>query len=212
MKKLIFGLMAFMLLFFVVSCDNGSKGFGAGTENNHYEKLEKTLKVELNSIDEVEFSEGEWEYYYSDYYCYDGTESEKVEYEAKITVKENSVTCVTDGYCKITLEFLYEDDYIDAKEDYSEEKDFSYNDKKKIITYSEYMPDEVIINYDDFINTFSGFFQENSSIITEDYCKTETYLAKTNSKKDAFLFYAERKYEASYIEELYYKYIFKKIK
>ena len=229
MKKLIFCLMAFMLLFLVVSCDNGTKDDNPNlsqdvtpseennttTETNPYEELEKSLTVKLNSIDEVEFSDGEWEFYFSDYNNY-GTESEKGEYEAKMTVKEDSVTRFIDDYCKITLQFLYEDDYIDAKEDYSGEKDFSYNDEKRIITYSDPLSGETIEKYEQFINFLSWWFQEDYNDETEDYCETETYLVKTNSKKDAYLFYAETKYEdyedSEYNEGRITKYIFKKIK
>lgn len=214
MKKLIFGLMAFMLLFFVVSCDDGSKGFGAGTENNHYEKLEKTLKVELNSIDEVEFSEGEWEYYFESFEPVLGFEEFR-EYKEIMTVDSNIIT-FQPIYTKITFKYSDEEVYLECKEYYVDKDGYTFDDKnKEIIRYKDNL-ESYSKNYDEFVSSLDTYFREDFIQEIDFGCITYTYLVKTNSKKDAFLFLREIKdedFEVPEESEFYFdKIIFKKIK
>ena len=110
------------------------------------------------------------------------------------------------------MHFFNEEWYLEEKENAVYREGYSLDDEKKIIYFPEKIPESIIdCDYEEFIFDYLhlyDFFRED--------CKeesiSETYLAKTNSKKDTFLFYAELKYEASYIEDVYYKYIFKKIK
>ena len=77
-KKIIFILITLAMIFVVFSCDEpkgtentepqqpGTTGGSTSDNSNPYEELEKTLTVKVNSIDEVEITEGEWEYYWEE--------------------------------------------------------------------------------------------------------------------------------------------------
>ena len=232
MKKLIFGLMAFMLLFCVMSCDNGTKdnnpnlspdvtpseGNNTTTETDPYEELEKSLTVKLNSIDEVEFSDGEWEFY-NEYYEKEGMDgAQKSEYKGIMTV-DNGLVTLEYNYEKTILEYFLEELYLEDKEYYADREGYSFDDKNKVIFLPEDIPETKEYEYDDFIDDLNWYFKENSIEETEYGRMTETYLAKTNSKKDAFLFHMEEKYEdfedpedPEDSGEGYDKYIFKKVK
>ena len=215
MKKLIFGLMAFMLLFFVVSCDDGSKANSSSLGTNPYENLEKSLTVKLNSIDEVEFSDGEWEFYIVEYESERCFGSETWEEKGIITV-DNGIVTEKYEYSRSKIECLNEEDYLYYKEKYADRKGYTYDDKNKVICFSNSIPEGEVLNYDVFVSYFDWCFSEDFKEETEEYCETATYLAKTNSKKEAFLFFEEGKYE-DYIESeesgmFSEKYIFKKIK
>ena len=221
MKKLIFGLMAFMLLLFVVSCDNGTKDSNPDgnknttTETNSYEELEKSLTVKLNSIDEVEFSDGEWEFYWESYEKEGMDGAQKSEYKGIMTV-DNGLVTLEFNYEKTIFEYFLEELYLEDKEYYADREGYSFDDKNKVIFLPEDIPETKEYEYDDFIDDLNWYFKENSIEETEYGRMTETYLAKTNSKKDAFLFHGEEKYEDfEYPEDIgegYDKYIFKKVK
>ena len=211
MKKLIFGLMAFMLLFFVVSCDNGTTNNNSdvSTETDPYEELEKSLTVKLSSIDEVEFSDGEWEYYFERYEEEIGAGFSTSEYKGIMTV-DNGLVTLEYNYEKTIIQCFNEETYLHIKEAYVDREGFSLDDEKKIIYFPENIQESIIdCDYEEFIFDYLhlyDFFRED--------CKEEnytTYLAKTNSKKDTFFY--EVKKEVPFMEMVFgEKYIFKKIK
>ena len=216
MKKLIFGLMAFMLLFFVVSCDNGTTNNNSdvSTETDPYEELEKSLTVKLSSIDEVEFSDGEWEYYFESFEPVPGCEEFR-EYKEIMTVDSNIIT-FQPIYTKGTFKYSDEEVYLERKEYYVDKDGYTFDDKnKEIIRYEDNL-ESYSENYDEFVSSLDTYFREDFIQEIDFGCITYTYLVKTNSKKDAFLFLWEVKDEDFEVPEesevYFYKIIFKKIK
>lgn len=107
--------------------------------------------------------------------------------------------------------FFNEEWYLEEKENAVDREGYSLDDEKKIIYFPEKIPESIIdCDYEEFIFDYLDLYD----FFGED-CKEEsipeTYLAKTNSKKDTFFY--EVKTEYSYSGEIYEKkYIFKKIK
>ena len=104
-------------------------------------------------------------------------------------------------------------EYLIAKGECTGEDDYTFDDMKKVISMSQEIPESEIYKYEEYVSSFDYFFCEDSKEETEEYCEAETYLVKTNSTKDAFIFFVEEKYEDLEMSEVYEeKYIFKKVK
>ena len=250
MKKIIFILMALAMIFVVFSCDEpkgtenqepqqtGTTGdSNTNTDNNTdtdnedyiiqnpYEDLEKTLTVKVNSIDEVEITEGEWGSYWEENLLTSAYDS-----PSRITRNANIFEVKNDG----SIEFYTKGDsytYIfNSIEAYEEFKEFVYErimppaedetivfDDENLTMYFFYAEYKGNSTYDDFIiYCIEKFFNEDTSEETEYSFKTYKYSVTTNRENSAYLFLIETEsVSKTNPEDIDYdieKYIFKKIK
>lgn len=188
---------------------------------NPYEELEKTLTVKVNSIDEVEITEGEWEYYWEENIFDSAADS-----HSRITRDAGIIKVKNDG----NIEYYDKSGsctYIcNSIESYEEMKEFVY---ERMMPPAE---DETIVfddenltiyffcagysTYDDFIiYRIEKFFNEDTSEETDEYLNIYTCTVTTNSEKNAYSFVANAKWTNkvdNYSGEDIEKYIFKKIK
>lgn len=226
MKKIIFILITLAMIFVVFSCDEpkgtentepqqpGTTGGSTSDNSNSYEELEKTLTVKVNSIDEVEFSDGEWEFYHY-YYENEGDMAQITEEKGVLTVQD-SVVLTSYNYEKTILEYYDADTYAEDKEYYSDNEGVTFDDENKIISFPQNIPeDEQPCTKEEFLDDMSWYFQESTKEETDEYLESYTYSVSTNSPKDAYIFFMEEKYvdktdnESGSCQD---KYIFKKIK
>ena len=219
MKKIIFILMALAMIFVVFSCDNGNENKEplqpgtTGDNSNPYEELEKTLTVKVNSIDEVEFSDGEWELYHY-YYENEGDGAQITEEKGVLTVQD-SVVLTSYNYEKTIFEYYDADTYAEDKEYYSDREGLTFDDENKIISFPQDIPEVEPCTKEEFLDDMSWCFQESTKEETEEYLESYTYSVSTNSPKDAYIFFYEEKYVDKIDNEsgsCQNKYIFKKIK
>ena len=225
MKKIIFILITLAMIFVVFSCDEpkgtentepqqpGTTGGSTSDNSNSYEELEKTLTVKVNSIDEVEFSDGEWEFYHY-YYENEGDEAQITEEKGVLTVQD-SVVLTSYNYEKTILEYYDADTYAEDKEYYSDNEGVTFDDENKIISFPQDIPEGEPCTKEEFLDDMSWYFQESTKEETDEYLESYTYSVSTNSPKDAYIFFMEEKYvdkignESGSCQD---KYIFKKIK
>ena len=223
MKKIIFILMALAMIFVVFSCDNGNENKEplqpgtTGDNSNPYEELEKTLTVKVNSIDEVNFSDGEWELYNyccEYYYENEGNRADITEIKGILTVQDNAIL-VTYNYEKNIIECYDAATYAKGKEMFSDREGVTFDDENKIISFPQDIPEDESCAKEEFLDDMSWYFQESTKEETDEYLVIYTYTVTTNSEKNAYSFVANEKgtnkvdnYSGEDIE----KYIFKKIK
>lgn len=192
---------------------------------NPYEELEKTLTVKVNSIDEVNFSNGEWEYYYERTYMDNQADSYSEIYR-EVGIKKFKNDGNVENYFKGTS-YTYPCNSIESYEEY---KEFVYErmmppeedeaiifDDENLTVYFFYTVEEKHnITYDDFINRKEKFFNEDTSEETEIRFQTYKYSVTTNRENSAYLFLIETesvsKTNPENIDYEIEKYIFKKIK
>ena len=225
MKKIIFILITLAMIFVVFSCDEpkgtentepqqpGTTGGSTSDNSNPYEELEKTLTVKVNSIDEVEFSDGEWELYHY-YYENEGDGAQITEEKGVLTVQD-SVVLTSYNYEKTILEYYDADTYAEDKEYYSDNEGVTFDDENKIISFPQDIPEDESCTKEEFLDDMSWYFQESTKEETEEYLESYTYSVSTNSPKDAYIFFMEGKYVDKIDNEsegYQDKYIFKKIK
>lgn len=206
--------------------DNTTTDNNTDTDNedyitqNPYEELEKTLTIKINSIDEVEITEGEWEFYYY-YYENEGDEAQITEEKGVLTVQD-SVVLTSYNYEKTIFEYYDADTYAEDKEYYSDREGLTFDDENKIISFPQDIPEDESCTKEEFLDDMSWYFQESTKEETEEYLESYTFSVSTNSPKDAYIFFTEVKYVDKIDNEVdkdedesanfQYKYIFKKIK
>lgn len=191
---------------------------------NPYEELEKTLTVKVNSIDEVEITEGEWEYYWEENIFDSAADS-----HSRITRDAGIIKVKNDS----SIEYYDKGEsytYIcNSIESYEEMKEFVYErmmppdedetivfDDENLTIYSFYAGYKGNSTYDDFIiYRIEKFFNEDTNEETDEYLNIYTCTVTTNSEKNAYSFVANEKWTNkvdNYSGEDIEKYIFKKIK
>lgn len=192
---------------------------------NPYEELEKTLTVKVNSIDEVEITEGEWEYYWEENLFHSAADD-----CSRISRSADIIEVKNDG----SIEYYTKGEsctYIcNSIESYEEMKEFVYErmmppdedetivfDDENLTIYFFYAGYKGNSTYDDFIiYRIEKFFNEDTSEETDEYLDIDTYSVTTNSEKDAYFFYSEEKkidkIDSAVSGGCIIKYIFKKIK
>lgn len=213
------------MIFVVFSCDEpkgtentestqtDTTGGSTSDNSNPYEELEKTLTVKVNSIDEVEFSDGEWELYHY-YYENEGDGAQITEEKGVLTVQD-SVVLTSYNYEKTILEYYDADSYAEGKELFSDNEGVTFDDEKLIISLPQDIPEDESCTKEEFLDDMSWYFKESTKEETEEYLESYTYSVSTNSPKDAYIFFMEEKYVDKIDNESeggQEKYIFKKIK
>lgn len=178
---------------------------------NPYEELEKTLTVKVNSIDEVEITEGEWEYYWEENLFHSAADD-----CSRISRSADIIEVKNDG----SIEYYTKGEsctYIcNSIESYEEMKEFVYErmmppDEDETIVFDDenqtvYIPQEfseINRDYEIFLDDFKYYFYESYIEETEECICRETYSAKTNSIKDAYCFFSEE--YANSDSELYWQ-------
>ena len=221
MKKIIFILITLAMIFVVFSCDEpkgtenteSTQTGTSGGNNNPYEELEKTLTTKVASVDEVNFSNGEWEFYHY-YYENEGDMAQITEEKGVLTVQD-SVVLTSYNYEKTLYECYDADTYAEYKEYYSDREGLTFDDENKIISFPQDIPEDESCTKEEFLDDMSWYFQESTKEETEEYLESYTFSVSTNSPKDAYIFFLEAKYvdkidnESGSCQD---KYIFKKIK
>lgn len=190
---------------------------------NPYEDLEKTLTIKVNSIDEVEITEGEWE-------CYWELLDSAADDCSIISRSADIIEVKNDG----SIEYYTKGEsctYIcNSIESYEEMKEFVYErmmppaedetivfDDENLTIYFFQAGYKGNSTYDDFIiNLIEKFFNEDTSGETELRFQTYKYSVTTNRENSAYLFLIETEsVSKTNPEDIDYdieKYIFKKIK
>lgn len=244
MKKIIFILMTLAMIFVVFSCDNGNENqepqqpgtiggsnTNTDTENedyiiqNPYEELEKTLTIKVNSIDVLDFAEGEWESYYEENLLTSASDS-----PSRITRSADIIEVKNDGSIEYYNKGESCTDIFNSIEAYEEFKEFVYErmmppaedetivfDDENLTIYFFQAGYKGNSTYDDFIiNRIEKFFNEDTSGETEIRFQTYKYSVTTNRENSAYLFLIETEsVSKTNPEDIDYdieKYIFKKIK
>ena len=190
---------------------------------NPYEELEKTLTIKVNSIDEVEITESEWE-------CYWELLDSAADSHSRITRDAGIIKVKNDS----SIEYYDKGEsytYIcNSIESYEEMKEFVYErmmppdedetivfDDENLTIYFFYAGYKGNSTYDDFIiYRIEKFFNEDTSGETEIRFQTYKYSETTNRENSAYLFLIETEsVSKTNPEDIDYdieKYIFKKIK
>lgn len=211
--------------------DNTTTDNNTDTDNedyiiqNPYEELEKTLTIKVNSIDVLDFAEGEWEYYeedailcqdtdtYSEIYRQIGIMKFKNDGDIEDYVKSSSYTypCNSIESYEEMKEFVYE-----RMMPPDEDETIVFDDENLTYYFFYTVEEKYNRTYDDFINRIEKFFNEVTSEETEYSFETYKYSVTTNRENSAYLFLKETesvsKTNPENIEYNIKKYIFKKIK
>lgn len=226
MKKIIFILITLAMIFVVFSCDDpkgnenqepqqpGTTGDSTGDNSNPYEELEKTLTIKVNSIDEVEFSDGEWEWYCC-YYEDEGSNSIDLFIQKGTLTVGKSIIVKKCNYQCSSEKYPDSESYTEAKEYNADKEDVIFDDKNLIISYPKDISEEKAYAHEEFFANYEWFFDEGFTNETEDILEVEQYSVKTNSEKNAYSFLYEEEYYDKVDKEICEaseKYIFKKIK
>ena len=190
---------------------------------NPYEELEKTLTIKVNSIDVLDFADGEWEYYYEEADMCNQADSYSEIYR-EVGIKKFKNDGDIEDYVK-SFSYTYPCNSIEL---YEEMKEFVYErmmppeedetivfDDENLTYYFFYTVEEKYNRtYDYFINCIEKFFNEDTSGETEIRFQTYKYSVTTNRENSAYLFLIETEsVSKTNPEDIGYeieKYIFKK--
>ena len=211
--------------------DNTTTDNNTDTDNedyitqNPYEDLEKTLTVKVNSIDVLDFADGEWEYYDEHTLLWQDTDRYNEIYRQIGIMKFKNDGAIEDYVKSESGTYLF-----NSIEFYEEHKEFVYermmppdeneaiifDDENLTICFFYTVEEKYNRTYDDFINRIEKFFNEDTSKETEYSFKTYKYSVTTNRENSAYLFLIETEsVSKTNPEDIDYdieKYIFKKIK
>ena len=200
--------------------DNTTTDNNTDTDNedyitqNPYEELENTLTVKVNSIDVLDFADGEWEWYYC-YFEDEGTNSIDLFIQKGTLTVGKSIIVKKCNYQCSSEKYPDSESYTEAKEYNADEEDVIFDDKNLIISYPKDISEEKAYAHEEFFANYEYFFDEGFTNETEDILEVEQYSVKTNSEKNAYSFLYEEEYYDKVDKEICEaseKYIFKKIK
>ena len=211
--------------------DNTTTDNNTDTDNedyiiqNPYEELEKTLTIKVNSIDVLDFAEGEWEYYEEDALLCQDTDRFSEIYRQIGIMKFKNDGAIEDYFKSESGTYLF-----NSIEFYEEYKEFVYermmppheneaiifDDENLTICFFYTVEEKYNRTYGDFINRLENLFNEDTSGETEIRFQTYKYSVTTNRENSAYLFLIETEsVSKTNPEDIDYdieKYIFKKIK